>query len=68
VATFKDVIWHIKPSALVENTGRSSTTVSNWRAGRSLPESSDLPAIADLLRMDLGELCRIVAAESRVKR
>jgi transcriptional regulator with XRE-family HTH domain len=68
VSTFAETIWHIKPSALVENTGRSSTTVSSWRAGRSLPEAGDLPAIADLLRMDLGELCRIVAAESRVKR
>ena len=68
MATFAQTIWHIKPSALVENTGRSSTTVSSWRAGRSLPEVSDLPEIAELLRMNLGELTEIVAAESRAKR
>lgn len=53
-----------RTDAIQDATGVSRSNAHNWRNGRTLPETRFLPALAELLRIDLAELTRIVADDS----
>jgi transcriptional regulator with XRE-family HTH domain len=54
-----------KTAAIVEEIGVARQAVSQWRSGRTVPDVRYLPALAQFLKIDLGELTEIVATELR---
>lgn len=52
-------------SELARQLGTGRARVAKWARGTGKPEASELPRLAALLRMDLGELTTIVADDSR---
>lgn len=43
---------------MAEDFGYSNTTISNWEKGTRIPESLDLPRIADYFGINIDELMR----------
>lgn len=66
---FRDLIAPYRTEVLAEATGKQASWVSKWRLKDGpLPSIIDLPTIAAVLRMDLGELTRVVAAERAARK
>ena len=62
--TLSEVLRPFATSYLSERTGIRAKQISRWRNGNAIPPAPVLPALADAIRMDLGELTRIVAQQA----
>lgn len=60
-----DLLAPYNYSRVAEHVEVSKETVSNWANGKTSPSSERLPALAEILRIDLGDLARIVAEDSK---
>jgi transcriptional regulator with XRE-family HTH domain len=49
---------------IAEQVGTTKQMTSRWGRGENLPDAKFLPKLAELLRIDLGDLTRIVAADA----
>ncbi|TAM88872.1 hypothetical protein EPN42_08525 [bacterium] len=66
--TLAEMLRPYRTKAIQEATGAARQTAFAWRQGTVIPGPDWLPALAELLRMDLGELALIVAQDSTAKR
>ena len=58
--TFSELIEPIRSQAILACVATSATTIAKWRSGAATPEGWQIFPLADLLRMDAGELARVV--------
>lgn len=67
--TLQGLLKPFRPVAIAEAVGCSRNAVGAWRLGNAVPDVARLPKLADFLRMDLGELTAVVAADAeRIER
>ena len=64
--TLVELLEPYNGAALARQLGVDKATVSAWRRRIARPTVSQLPRLADILRIDLAELTRIVA-ETRIE-
>jgi transcriptional regulator with XRE-family HTH domain len=50
---------------IAEHVGVTRAAVNDWAHNRTSPGTENLPKLAEILRVDLGDLTRIVAEDSR---
>lgn len=62
--TLSGLLQPFRVSAVAEAVGVSRAAVNAWRAGTAVPDVLRLPKLAELLRIDLGELAQIVADDA----
>lgn len=63
--TLADLLATHNRSEIARRLHRSRAAVGRWATGDATPSPMDLPALAEILHIDLGELTMIVAADAR---
>jgi transcriptional regulator with XRE-family HTH domain len=58
-----DLLKPYNATRVAEFVGASRQSTASWARGERVPEIRFLPKLAELLRMDLAELTRLVAAD-----
>ena len=60
--TLAERLWHLRRKtgmtqrALADATGADPSSIRNWEAGRNVPSTSKLKALADALGVSVGDL------------
>lgn len=63
--TLSDLLSHSNQSSVARALGRPRAYVNAMARGRRNPDIADLPKLAEILRVDLDALTRIVAGDAQ---
>lgn len=59
-----DLLAPYNGNSVALHVGVSRSTVHSWKRGETFPSADKLPKLAEILRMDLGELTALIAGDS----
>jgi len=62
--TLADLMGTQNCSKIARELKKSRGAVSRWAKGETTPSAADLPKLADILRVDLATLTRIIARDA----
>lgn len=63
--SFADAIRDLKTQSICSRTKATRVRVASWRRGDGLPSFRFVPALAELLRMDVADLTRLIATDDQ---